>query len=171
MHRRRETNPAIIRPSTPSALQMALDIKIRIVGRKNGCERWLSDAYDMYETRLQSSNINVETIWHKNNEELVKAVKTDSSKDHSVVLLDVRGNAMTSEEFSRSLYQWLLSGGSRVAFIIGGADGLPLELKQEFQSNMISLSSMTFTHQFARTMLVEQIYRASEIEKGSNYHK
>ena len=150
---------------------MGLDIKIRMVGRKNGCERWLSDAYDMYETRLQSSNIYVETLWHKNNDELIKAVRLDSSKDHSVVLLDAMGDQMTSEKFSKNLYQYLNSGGSRVAFVIGGADGLPSELKQEFRSNMISLSTMTFTHQFARTVLVEQIYRASEIEKGSNYHK
>jgi 23S rRNA (pseudouridine1915-N3)-methyltransferase len=152
---------------------MGLDVKIRIVGRKNGCEKWLSDAYDMYETRLEASNISIETIWHKNNDELIKGVQLDSSKEHSVVLLDVEGISMSSDEFSKSFYQkWLFVGGSRVAFVIGGADGLPLELKSKYPtSNKISLSAMTFTHQFARTMLVEQIYRASEIEKGSNYHK
>jgi len=154
------------------ALYMGLDVRIRIVGRKNGCERWLADAYDMYETWLQSSNISVETTWHKNNDDLIKAVKVDSSKEHSIILLDIGGTSMTSEEFSKAFYQWLNVGGSRVVFIIGGAEGLPFELKQEYPpSQRMSLSSMTFTHQFARTMLVEQIYRASEIIKGSNYHK
>jgi hypothetical protein len=69
-------------------LSMGLQIKIRIVGRKNGSEQWLEDAYTMYETRLP---IQVETIWHKNNEDLVKGVNTDREKGHSVVLLDPTG--------------------------------------------------------------------------------
>ena len=84
---------------------------------------------------------------------------------------------------------------SRLTFVIGGADGLPPELKQlnyKYSYNnevntsgntsksdslnasnveFVSLSKMTFTHQWARTILVEQIYRASEIHKGSGYHK
>ncbi len=49
------------------------------------------------------------------------------------------------------------------------AEGLPLEIKQK--STLISLSSLTFTHQLTRLVLIEQIYRAIEIQKGSNYHK
>jgi 23S rRNA (pseudouridine1915-N3)-methyltransferase len=70
------------------------------------------------------------------------------------------------------MYQWLDRGGSRLSFIIGGAEGLPSELKSNRHcSTMISLSALTFTHQFARILLAEQIYRASEIRKGSAYHK
>jgi 23S rRNA (pseudouridine1915-N3)-methyltransferase len=100
----------------------------------------------------------------------------------------------TSPEFSTKVYNWLEEFGSRLVFVIGGADGLPAELKQyqyvnnSYSNNnsgnaggssgvlnrsptFISLSKMTFTHPWARTILVEQIYRASEIHKGSGYHK
>lgn len=174
-----------------ASLSMGLDIKIRIVGRKNGCEQWLEDAYSMYETRLRPSNIGVETIWHKNDDELVKGVLADHEKGHTVVLLDPLGSTTTSERFSENMYRWLDEGGSRLAFVIGGADGLPPELRYgDYNTgrkkggrkkgnvgtggspyNLISLSALTFTHQFARTILMEQIYRASEIRKGSGYHK
>jgi 23S rRNA (pseudouridine1915-N3)-methyltransferase len=152
-------------------LSMGLQIKIRIVGRKNGSEQWLEDAYTMYETRLP---IQVETIWHKNNEDLVKGVNTDREKGHSVVLLDPTGKTVTSERFCDNMYDWLDLGGSRMAFVIGGAEGLPTELKYPATGpamELLSLSSLTFTHQFARTLLMEQIYRATEIRKGSGYHK
>lgn len=163
--------------SRASVLTMGLNIKIRIVGRKNGSEKWLDDAYSMYETRLRPSNINVETVWHKNDNDLVKGVQTDRDKGHSVVLLDPKGKTRTSEEFSGDMYEWLDQGGSRSTFVIGGAEGLPPQLKQTDKgqrpsnSMMLSLSALTFTHQFARTLLMEQIYRASEIRKGSGYHK
>jgi len=71
------------------------------------------------------------------------------------------------------MYNWLELGGSRLVFVIGGAEGLPHELKYGLKNghNLLSLSKLTFTHQFARTLLMEQIYRASEIKKGSGYHK
>ena len=64
-------------------------------------------------------------------------------------------------------------GGSRVTFIIGGADGLPPALKQAAgqQASLISLGRLTYTHQMARLLLAEQIYRATEIRRGSGYHK
>lgn len=155
-------------------LRMGMQVKIRIVGRKNGCEKWLEDAYSMYETRLRSSNLEVATIWHKSNQDLVKNVIGDKDKGHSIVLLDPLGKTKTSEQFSESLYDLLNIGGSRLSFVIGGAEGLPNELRYPEDGpkpNMVSLSALTFTHQFARTLLMEQIYRASEIRKGSGYHK
>jgi 23S rRNA pseudoU1915 N3-methylase RlmH len=92
---------------------MGLDVKIRMVGRKNGGEKWLESAYDTYETRLQSSNVNVETQYHKNDDELMKCIAIDESKNHKVVLLDPRGKLCTSETFSNNMYSWLEEGGSR----------------------------------------------------------
>jgi 23S rRNA (pseudouridine1915-N3)-methyltransferase len=128
----------------------------------------------MYETRLRPSNVQVETTWHKDNQALTKGVDADRSKGHTLVLLDPLGSIQTSEKFSDDMYEWLDRGGSRLSFVIGGADGLPSELKyppQGGKPTMISLSAMTFTHQFARLLLIEQIYRGTEIRKGSGYHK
>ena len=168
-------------------LSMALEVKIRIVGRRNA-EKWLDDGYAVYEKRLRPAGINGETTYHKNDQELIKGVTADKGKKHSVVLLDPLGRVLTSEKFSDDMYNWFDEGGSRLTFVIGGAEGLPYDLRgdpSEFAQhggskyyqqgkppkNMISLSPMTFTHQFARTVLIEQIYRASEIRKGSGYHK
>jgi 23S rRNA (pseudouridine1915-N3)-methyltransferase len=157
-----------------SFLSMGMKVNIRIVGRKSGSEPWLDDACEMYLTRLLPSTVEVETTWHKENQALTKGVDSDSSKGHTVVLLDPLGMTRTSEKFSDDLFEWLDRGGSRLSFVIGGAEGLPSEIK--YPSNgkkptMISLSSMTFTHQFARLLLIEQIYRGTEIRKGSGYHK
>ena len=150
-------------------ISMGLEVKIRMVGRKNGGEKWLESAYSTYDTRLKSTNMKVSTQYHKNDIELIKGVESDESKSHSCVLLDPLGKMCTSEVFSEKMYNWLQDGGSRLTFVIGGAEGLPQELKHNRQ--MISLGMMTFTHQFARVLLMEQIYRASEIRKGSGYHK
>jgi 23S rRNA (pseudouridine1915-N3)-methyltransferase len=63
------------------------------------------------------------------------------------------------------------TGGSRLAFVIGGAEGLPASIKGSRQYEFWSLSKLTFTHQWARVLLTEQLYRATEIRKGSGYHK
>lgn len=101
-------------------LSMALEVKIRIVGRK-GAEKWLDDGYEMYEKRLRPAGINVQTHYHKNDKDLVKGVTADEDKTHSVVLLDPLGRALTSEIFSDDLYNWFDEGGSRLTFVIGGA--------------------------------------------------
>jgi 23S rRNA (pseudouridine1915-N3)-methyltransferase len=154
------------------SLSMGMKINVRTVGRKAGSETWLEAGVAMHETRLRPSSLEVETTWHKDNDTLVKGVETDQSKGHVVVLLDPLGKIRTSEQLSDDLYQWLDQGGSRLSLVIGGAEGLPSELKETIPSpQLMSLSALTFTHQFARLMLIEQIYRASEIRKGSGYHK
>eukprot|EP00555_Chaetoceros_dichaeta_P007385 CAMPEP_0198269284 /NCGR_PEP_ID=MMETSP1447-20131203/40752_1 /TAXON_ID=420782 /ORGANISM="Chaetoceros dichaeta, Strain CCMP1751" /LENGTH=75 /DNA_ID=CAMNT_0043960817 /DNA_START=319 /DNA_END=542 /DNA_ORIENTATION=+ len=72
---------------------MGLEIKIRIVGRKKSASSlpWLEDAYQTYSTRLRPSPLTVETIWHKNDGELLKNIEGDVDKGHSVVLLDPKG--------------------------------------------------------------------------------
>ncbi|KAL7539381.1 hypothetical protein ACHAXR_009246 [Thalassiosira sp. AJA248-18] len=151
---------------------MGLEVKIRMVGRKNGGEKWLESAYSTYDTRLKPTNLNVQTHYHKNDNELIKGIDADENKNHKVILLDPLGKLCTSEVFSSNMYQWLEDGGSRLTFVIGGAEGLPEKIKDGVgKGDLLSLGMMTFTHQFARILLMEQIYRASEIRKGSGYHK
>lgn len=155
-------------------LCMAPQINIRMVGRASGSEQWLVDAYQMYQIRLRPNQIDVSTEWHKTNDQLVKGVQADRSKGTPVVLLDPQGAKCTSEKFASNIYEWLEVGGSRLTLVIGAADGLPPILRYPTDGPkpiLISLSDLTFTHQFARVVLIEQIYRASEIRKGSGYHK
>lgn len=167
-HHSRQTSSS----SSSSNLYMGLQVNIRIVGRKNGGESWLDQAYAIYESRLKPTNLDVTTHWHKNDEELIKAATSDEGKSHKVILLDPLGKMCTSEIFCDNMYRWLEVGGSRLTFCIGGAEGLPKELlEMKDTSDLLSLSSLTFTHQFARILLMEQIYRASEIRRGSGYHK
>jgi len=168
--------PAITAVRSTSRLYMGMKVNIRIVGRKSS-EKWLEEGVDMYEKRLRPSNVEIETTWHKDNVALMKGYEMDCNKNYKVICLDPKGKQPTSEVFTTNMYQYLEEGGSRLSFIIGGAEGLPNELKYPSTSSkisspiMISLSSLTFTHQFARLLLIEQIYRATEIQKGSGYHK
>jgi len=162
-HRRRQSS---------NDITMGLEVKIRMVGRKNGGEKWLEAAYSTYETRLKPTNLKVTTQYHKSDHELIKGTEADANKNHKVILLDPLGNMFTSETFSENMYRWLEEGGSRLTFVIGGAEGLPDDLKKgRNKQTMLSLGMLTFTHQFARILLMEQVYRASEIRKGSGYHK
>lgn len=158
-----------------SRWNMGLQVNIRMMGKATGGEPWIAEGCTMYETRLQNT-IGIQTEWHKTSAQLVKSVETDRSKGVVVALLDPVGKPCTSSEaFADQLYDWFEQGGSRVTFVIGeAAEGIPSELKYPasgVKPRLVSLSSLTFTHQFARLVLIEQIYRASEIRKGSGYHK
>lgn len=138
--------------------------KIRFLSVGKTKEIWLEEALQEYLTRLKSTHL-IEFIWAKNDAQLISLAEKEPYR----ICLDPAGKLFTSEEFSQFLKKNLEIGGSRLAFIIGGAEGLPPELKTS--NPLLSLSPMTFTHQLSRLILLEQIYRAVEIEKGTAYHK
>lgn len=82
------------------------------------------------------------------------------------ILLDESGEHMTSLEFSKFFENWIISTDD-VNLAIGPADGFP----KGHDKKSISLSKMTFPHELAAVMLMEQLYRALEISRGSSYHK
>ena len=84
-------------------------------------------------------------------------------------VLDVAGEALSSEDFAKKIAALNLDGVSNLTFAIGGAFGLSEELRRA-AAFRFSLSQMTFTHQMARLILVEQIYRAFKINRGEPYH-
>jgi len=96
---------------------------------------------------------------------LLKAVP----KSAYTVLLDVYGKTMSSEQLAAMVSQLEVDGISDMAFIIGGAFGVSDELRQAVKYKL-SFSPMTFTHQMVRLLLVEQIYRASKINRNEPYH-
>ena len=87
-----------------------------------------------------------------------------------VVALCVEGIAQDSKEFSQMLSEFAVKGISRLCFIIGGSRGLHDEIKAK-AGIKLSLSKMTFPHHLARVILLEQLYRALNIESGGKYHK
>ena len=86
-----------------------------------------------------------------------------------VVCLCIDGKQMDSVQLSRKLTE-LTDTGRRVVFVIGGSLGLSPEVVARAQLKL-SFSPMTFSHQLARIMLLEQTYRALKIAAGERYHK
>jgi 23S rRNA (pseudouridine1915-N3)-methyltransferase len=87
-----------------------------------------------------------------------------------LVALCVEGRERSSEDLARLLAGWANRGESRVVFLIGGSHGLHESVKAE-AAERLSMSPMTFPHHLARVMLLEQIYRAFQINAGTKYHK
>lgn len=85
-----------------------------------------------------------------------------------LIAMDERGKEWTSLEFAQRLEEWQVQ--SQITFLVGGADGFsPAQRKQV--DVVGSLSKLTFPHDIARLLLVEQIYRASTIHSGHPYHR
>lgn len=82
----------------------------------------------------------------------------------------IEGKQISSPELSGTIQNAVISGNNTVTFIIGSSFGLAPEIKAmgDFK---LSMSKMTFPHQLARVMLLEQIYRAFQISSGGKYHK
>ncbi len=85
-----------------------------------------------------------------------------------VVALDVAGKAYDSRGLARQLERWRSSGKGAVAFLIGGADGLPRAVLDGADARW-SLSPLTFPHRLARVLVAEQLYRAMTILRGEPY--
>ncbi len=87
-----------------------------------------------------------------------------------LVTLCIEGERFTSERLAQSLAAAAASGKSSVVFVIGGSFGLSDEVKSA-SALRLSMSDMTFPHQLARVMLLEQVYRAFSINANTKYHK
>jgi 23S rRNA (pseudouridine1915-N3)-methyltransferase len=86
----------------------------------------------------------------------------------SVIALEVGGRALGSEAFAAGVGRLGARGKGAIAFLIGGADGLPRELSAAADDRW-SLSPLTFPHRLARLVLAEQLYRAMTILRGEPY--
>jgi|MDTB01.3.fsa_nt_gb 23S rRNA (pseudouridine1915-N3)-methyltransferase len=159
------TRSKICHSSIMRQTQRALTVNILVVGKKNSVEPWIESACGEFEKRLKPV-LKLNTQFLKSDEALSASVKASKN----VVALDENGTQHTSREFSQFVYKQLEEGGATLTFVIGGFAGLPQAVK-EGNYPLISLSKMTWTHQMARLLLIEQVYRAVEIQKGSGYHK
>ena len=89
-------------------------------------------------------------------------------QDSTNILLDERGREWTSAEFAGWFGQQELRGAREMVFLVGGPDGFSTAIREQADS-LLALSRMTLTHDWARTLLLEQIYRAFTILRGHPY--
>ena len=99
-------------------------------------------------------------------EKILSNIKQDSY----VITLEIQGKQLSSEDFAQKINEITISGTSELIFVIGSSCGIAQSVSQRANFKL-SFSKMTFLHQFARLILVEQIYRAFKILKNETYHK
>jgi 23S rRNA (pseudouridine1915-N3)-methyltransferase len=87
-----------------------------------------------------------------------------------VCILDVKGRSISSHDLAQNIENWQNRGLKEVTFIIGGAEGIASEVVEKADYSL-SLSFLTFTHEMARVVMLEQLYRAFTIIKGFPYQK
>lgn len=106
-----------------------------------------------------------EKVMEKEGEKLLKYLKDEDF----LILLDLKGKPVTSEGLADILRKKMVSGTSHFFFVIGGPYGNGENIRK--RANLkISISAMTFTHQMARLILAEQVYRAMKIIRHEPYH-
>ncbi|WP_301873336.1 23S rRNA (pseudouridine(1915)-N(3))-methyltransferase RlmH [uncultured Dialister sp.] len=106
-----------------------------------------------------------EKVMEKEGEKLLKYLKDEDF----LILLDLKGKSVTSEGLADILRKRMVSGTSHFFFMIGGPYGNGENIRK--RANLkISISAMTFTHQMARLILAEQVYRAMKIIRHEPYH-
>lgn len=138
-------------------------------------ESYLREAIEEYKKRL-SKYTKLEIVELKDEKDTSNPLKKEKenilkhidSKDN-IIILDINGKEMTSEEFSQFINKELTMY-SNITFIIGSSTGLDSEIKG-LSNKRISFSRLTFPHQIFRIILLEQIYRSFKIINNETYHK
>ena len=151
-------------------------IQLAYISGKN--PQWLNQACEDYCKRVRKpwrTQQRALPISKQHGRDDVKAVQEESakllkaSKNIVRVALDSTGKQMSSEEFAHWINQQAQHSSS-IVFLLGGPSGLDKTVLEQSKLQL-SLSSMTWPHAIARLMICEQLYRASTIIHGGNYHK
>lgn len=138
-------------------------IRILAVGRLR--KAWLAEGVALYQRRLPG--LEIRELRDSTPEREAEAIMAELRPDERLVLLGEEGRCTDSLAFAELLRD---SASGRLAFVIGGADGLNPGLKAR-ASWLLSLSPLTFPHEIARLLLLEQLYRAQTILQGGPYHR
>lgn len=156
-------------------------IKFIAVGKLK--EKYWKDAFQEYSKRLTKySKVELIEIEEEKisieNESMMKIskekegeriLKKITSNDY-VILFDVQGKEYDSVKLASKIQSLIDQGKNNLCFVLGGSYGFSKEVYDRSQDK-ISMSKMTFPHQFARIMAIEQVYRAFKINNNEKYHK
>ncbi|HYQ41835.1 MAG TPA: 23S rRNA (pseudouridine(1915)-N(3))-methyltransferase RlmH [Polyangiaceae bacterium] len=138
-------------------------MKLFVIAEGRIKEREMRAVASDYLSRL-TRYVKCEEIETKDAAGLAKAIPEGAF----VVALEVNGERISSTELSTRLERWGARGKGLIAFVIGGAEGIPSGLSAKADARL-SLSTFTFPHRLARVMLFEQLYRAMTLLRGEPY--
>ena len=139
--------------------------RCRIIAVGKVRKGWVQEGVALYLKRLQG--LQVVELKDSTPEKEAEAIRSTLRADEWPVMLMEQGTPLASIPFAQRLERL---GNERLAFVIGGADGLTDELKAAARWQL-SLSPMTFPDELARLLLLEQLFRAQAILQGSPYHR
>ena len=126
---------------------------------------WIQEGISLYIKRLPG--LKISELRDSNPKKEALAIRSSLRNNELAVVLDETSNPLSSIQFANHLKTF---ENQRLVFIIGGSDGIDSEIKS-LASWKLSLSPLTFPHEIARLILVEQIFRAQSILQGSPYHR
>jgi len=121
-------------------------------------KNWIRDGINQYKKRMPDLIINELKIFNINNLRL---------NNNIIICLSEEGKQFNSIELTSLLLNFK---NKKIVFLIGDADGITSDVKKQ-SDLLLSLSSLTFPHELARLILLEQIYRAISISNNSPYHR
>lgn len=156
-------------------------MKIKIIALGKIKDKFLKDGIDELKKRLtpytnfeiielqpiEIKDLNLTTkILDQEGEKILSLIKPTDF----VITMEIKGKQLTSEEFAQKIKDVTNEGLSEIVFVIGSSCGLSQNVSARANFKL-SLSKMTFLHQYARLLLTEQIYRAFKILNNETYHK
>lgn len=155
-------------------------MKIHLVAVGEKMPAWVQTGFIEYSQRLPafcSLKLKEVSAGHRGkNADIERAVRDEGSRMLAAIppralpiALDVAGQAWSTEQLAQQLKQWL-AGGSDVALLVGGPDGLDPRCRQAARQSW-SLGRLTLPHPLVRVIIAEQIYRAWSILHGHPYHR
>ena len=121
-------------------------------------KNWIRDGINQYKKRMPDLNINELKSFNINNLRF---------KNNIIISLSEEGKQFNSIELTSLLINFK---NKKIIFLIGDADGISSDVKKQ-SDLLLSLSRLTFPHELARLILLEQIYRAFSISSNSPYHR
>ena len=158
-------------------------MKIQILAVGKIKEKYHTQAIDEYVKRLSPycslkiTEISAAKILSEQETDVEKYKKEEAEKILSniksetfVIALEIKSHQLSSEAFAQKIAEAEKDGVSEIAFVIGGANGLHKSILERADF-LMSFSPMTFTHQMARIILLEQLYRSFKILKNEPYHR
>ena len=156
-------------------------MKIKIIALGKIKEKFLKDGIDEFLKRLtpyatveivelNPVEIKDEALTQRALEQEAEKILANIKPNSYVITMEILGKQLSSEDFAQKINEITISGISELVFIIGSSCGIAPSVSQRADFKL-SISKMTFLHQFARLLLVEQIYRAFKILKNETYHK